>query len=359
MSYQLSTSPLSQLFADASTKDKFGKQIREVIMQYCYRTGLLPDGADDKTIDASVASLNELDEAASSWSSLQVCSLAEVAQPQKPLLGCIIFYPTYSTWVGGRLRLGLVQCDSSQQSNQQLLYSLLRSVICRALDDEDLQRIELLHPASDAAVYGPLMQLGFEDLTQTEEWHFARLDRDGLQNLAERPAKSGIAVRAGAESDCAEVMKMIHGLASFEKLQAQVRINEDQLRRDIFGERKFAQLFIAERSNSGEILGYALAFDEFWPSGRGVCLEDVFVQPAHRGKGVCSALFSAVARDSLYNRRCHFMSLCYLAWNSAAFDVYRHYGFVDITGSDSSKSNGAHFLRLSRDQFRSALGRAL
>uniref|UniRef100_A0A1I8FJP2 N-acetyltransferase domain-containing protein n=1 Tax=Macrostomum lignano TaxID=282301 RepID=A0A1I8FJP2_9PLAT len=186
-----------------------------------------------------------------------------------------------------------------QQSNQQLLYSLLRSVICRALDDEDLQRIELLHPASDAAVYGPL-------------------DRDGLQNLANRPAKSGIAVRAGAESDCAEVMKMIHGLANFEKLQAQ-----------------------------------------FWPSGRGVCLEDVFVQPAHRGKGVCSALFSAVARDSLYNRRCHFMSLCYLAWNSAALDVYRHYGFVDITGSDSSKSNGAHFLRLSRDQFRSALGQAL
>uniref|UniRef100_A0A1I8FFM4 N-acetyltransferase domain-containing protein n=1 Tax=Macrostomum lignano TaxID=282301 RepID=A0A1I8FFM4_9PLAT len=145
-------------------------------------------------------------------------------------------------------------------------------------------------------------------------------------------------------------------LKSFKLRSASMRIN---LNADIFGERKFAQLFIAECSNSGEILGYALAFDEFWPSGRGVCLEDVFVQPAHRGKGVCSALFSAVARDSLYNRRCHFMSLCYLAWNSAALDVYRHYGFVDITGSDSSKSNGAHFLRLSRDQFRSALGQAL
>ncbi|XP_075764051.1 thialysine N-epsilon-acetyltransferase-like isoform X5 [Pelodiscus sinensis] len=111
-------------------------------------------------------------------------------------------------------------------------------------------------------------------------------------------------VRPCRAEDCVEVMRMIRELAEFEKLPDQVQINDQVLREDGFANDPFYRCLVAEvppeyRSRDGHtIVGYGLYFFTYstW-KGRNIYMEDLYIMPEFRGKGIGKKLMSKIAES--------------------------------------------------------------
>ncbi len=142
-------------------------------------------------------------------------------------------------------------------------------------------------------------------------------------------------IRPATVNDVTLLRTLIRELAEFERELDFCVIEEEDLARDGFGANPKFRALIAEWD--GQPAGYAVFFGYYstW-AGAGLYLEDVFVRPQFRGKGIGMALLAEVARIALQeNRRA--MRWEVLDWNKSAVDLY--------------KSLGAEF----RDQWRSVL----
>ncbi len=102
-------------------------------------------------------------------------------------------------------------------------------------------------------------------------------------------------IRPAAPSDCAELLRLIRELAIYEKLEHQAVGTEPQLREQLFGARPAAEALVAERG--GRAVAFALYFTTFstFLCKPGIYLEDLFVEPAHRGAGIGKALLKRLA----------------------------------------------------------------
>jgi GNAT superfamily N-acetyltransferase len=100
---------------------------------------------------------------------------------------------------------------------------------------------------------------------------------------------------------------------------------EEKLRDTLFSERPAAEVIIA--SVDSEPMGFALFFHNYstFLAQRGIYLEDLFVRPAARGKGVGYALLSELARIAL-ERNCGRLEWAVLDWNELAIDFYKRIG---------------------------------
>jgi GNAT superfamily N-acetyltransferase len=100
---------------------------------------------------------------------------------------------------------------------------------------------------------------------------------------------------------------------------------EDKLRDTLFSERPSAEVIIA--SIDREPMGFALFFHNYstFLAQRGIYLEDLFVRPSARGKGVGHALLSELARIAL-ERNCGRLEWAVLDWNELAIDFYKRIG---------------------------------
>ena len=110
-------------------------------------------------------------------------------------------------------------------------------------------------------------------------------------------------IRLATESDVPAILTLIHALAVYEREPDAVQLGESELRRDGFGPRPLFECLIAD--DGGEAAGFALYFP-ISSTGRGpsLHLEDLFVQPAHRGRGIGKALMLeliAAARAQNYH----------------------------------------------------------
>ncbi len=144
-------------------------------------------------------------------------------------------------------------------------------------------------------------------------------------------------IRAATVQDAPLIYRMIRELAEFERESHLCVIEEGDLVRDGFGDDPKFSALIAEWE--GTVAGYALFFDCYstWV-GPELYLEDLYVQPEFRRKGIGMALLSEVARIALQRSRA--MRWEVLDWNQDAIALY--------------KALGAEF----RDQWKSvALGR--
>jgi GNAT superfamily N-acetyltransferase len=130
---------------------------------------------------------------------------------------------------------------------------------------------------------------------------------------------------AAGEDDLPVILELITELAVYEKLAHQVVASEADLRRYLFGERRFAEVLLAR--DGGATRGFALFFHNFSTFlGRpGIYLEDLFVRPEARGHGVGRALLTRLAALAV-ERGCGRLEWSVLDWNEPAIGFYERMG---------------------------------
>jgi GNAT superfamily N-acetyltransferase len=118
---------------------------------------------------------------------------------------------------------------------------------------------------------------------------------------------------------------LIRQLARFEKLEHEVVLTEDLVMEGLFGARPYAEARIAEED--GQPIGFALFFHTFstFLARPGLYLEDLFVLPQHRGRGVGRALLAHLAHVAA-ERGCGRLEWAVLNWNSEAIRLYERLG---------------------------------
>jgi GNAT superfamily N-acetyltransferase len=131
--------------------------------------------------------------------------------------------------------------------------------------------------------------------------------------------------------DVPELLAMITELADFERLAHEVVATEASLTEGLFGPRAAAETVIARVG--GAVAGFALYFSSFstFLGRSGVYLEDLFVRPAFRGRGVGKALLGHLARLAAA-RGCGRMEWAVLNWNRRAIGFYEALGARPVDG---------------------------
>jgi GNAT superfamily N-acetyltransferase len=126
-------------------------------------------------------------------------------------------------------------------------------------------------------------------------------------------------------ADVPLVLRFIKALAEYERMTDQVVATEESLRESLFGAHPSAEAAIA-RAN-GDPAGFAVWFYNYstFLSRPGLYLEDLFVLPECRGRGVGRALLQHLARVAV-SRGCGRMEWAVLDWNDLAIRFYRSLG---------------------------------
>jgi GNAT superfamily N-acetyltransferase len=126
-------------------------------------------------------------------------------------------------------------------------------------------------------------------------------------------------------SDVPVILGMIKALAEYEQLTHEVTATEQDLRQSLFGPRPAGEVVIAY--NGEDPIGFALFFHNFstFLGKHGLYLEDLFVVPEWRGRGVGKQLLAHVAAIA-ESRRCGRMEWAVLDWNESAIAFYRRMG---------------------------------
>jgi GNAT superfamily N-acetyltransferase len=134
-----------------------------------------------------------------------------------------------------------------------------------------------------------------------------------------------LTIRVATVDDTPTILTFIKDLAEYEKLSHEVVADEARLRATLFGSRPAAEVIIAELA--GASVGFALFFPSYstFLGKPGLYLEDLFVRPAARGKGVGRALMSALARIAVQRDYGRF-EWSVLDWNEPALQFYRSLG---------------------------------
>lgn len=134
-----------------------------------------------------------------------------------------------------------------------------------------------------------------------------------------------VTIRSATSADLGLILEFIVALAVYERLEHEVVATEAGLREALFGERPDAEVLIAEWE--GSPAGFALFFHNFstFLGRRGLYLEDLFVRPEHRGRGVGRALLARLAAIAL-ERGCGRFEWSVLDWNESAIGFYESLG---------------------------------
>jgi GNAT superfamily N-acetyltransferase len=138
-----------------------------------------------------------------------------------------------------------------------------------------------------------------------------------------------ITIRPAAPHETSLVLEFIRELARYERLEQEVSASEAELSAALFGDRRYAEVIFA--CSGGIPVGFALFFHNFSTfKGRpGIYLEDLFVRPEARGRGIGKALLAYLARTAL-ERRCARLEWAVLDWNEPSIRFYRNLGALSM-----------------------------
>ena len=111
-------------------------------------------------------------------------------------------------------------------------------------------------------------------------------------NKSEPGNATRIIIRPGTAADVRLIAEFIRSLAEFEKLEHEVTFSEDQLRRTLFGNKRHAEVMLGFMEDKPA--GFAVYYFTYstFLARPGLYLEDLFVKPQLRGKGIGTALFN-------------------------------------------------------------------
>ena len=141
---------------------------------------------------------------------------------------------------------------------------------------------------------------------------------------------SGMAIRPATREDVPVILELIRGLAEYEKLAHECVATEGAIRESLFGARPQAEVLIALAD--GMPAGFALFFPNYstFLAKPGIYLEDLFVKPAFRGRGIGKALLAHLAKLAV-ERHCGRLEWSVLDWNQ---DAIRFYGSLGAKAMD-------------------------
>ena len=141
--------------------------------------------------------------------------------------------------------------------------------------------------------------------------------------------RAGVTLRPATRDDVPLILALIRELAEYEREPDAVKADEATLAANLFGEHPGAEVVIAEAD--GRPAGFALFFHNFstWLGRRGLYLEDLFVRPEFRGRGVGQVLMAYLAKLAV-ERGCGRFEWWVLDWNAPALDFYRRLGAVPM-----------------------------
>ena len=156
---------------------------------------------------------------------------------------------------------------------------------------------------------------------------------------------SDLSIRFAQEEDIPEILKLIRELAEYEQLAHCVTATPEILRTSLFGDRRTAEVLLA--AAEGKAVGYALFFHNFstFLGKPGIYIEDIFVRPAFRNKGVGKTFFQKIAALAL-ERDCGRIEWSVLDWNQSAIDFYRAMGAHPVDGWTVYRLVESDFLRI-------------
>ncbi len=132
-------------------------------------------------------------------------------------------------------------------------------------------------------------------------------------------------IRPATAGDVSELLRLIRELAEYEKLADMAVGTEARMRESLFGARPAAEALVAERG--GRTVGFALYFTTFstFLCKPGLYLEDLFVEPEHRGSGIGRALLRRLAALAV-ERGCGRFEWRVLDWNEPSIRFYESLG---------------------------------
>ncbi|MGA7720271.1 MAG: GNAT family N-acetyltransferase [Ignavibacteriaceae bacterium] len=132
-------------------------------------------------------------------------------------------------------------------------------------------------------------------------------------------------IRNALEPDIPLILSFIKELAEYEKLSDQVKVTEELLKESLFGRKGFVEVLIAEYN--GEPAGQALFFHNFstFVGRPGIYLEDLYVRPKLRGKGIGKALLQSLI-NLAKERNCGRVEWAVLDWNKPSINFYKSIG---------------------------------
>jgi GNAT superfamily N-acetyltransferase len=134
-----------------------------------------------------------------------------------------------------------------------------------------------------------------------------------------------ITIRSATERDVPTILGFIRALAQYERLEHEVVATEESLRRTLFGARAYAEVVFACLDD--EPLGFALFFHNYstFLGKPGIYLEDLFVRPEARGRGLGKRLLTWLARTAV-ERNCGRLEWAVLDWNEPSIRFYKSLG---------------------------------
>jgi GNAT superfamily N-acetyltransferase len=162
-----------------------------------------------------------------------------------------------------------------------------------------------------------------------------------------RSGRNNVRILPAERKDIPLILSFIRKLAEYEKLLDEVVANEDTLRNSLFGPRPGAEVVLAYMDN--EPVGFAVYFQTFstFIGRSGIYLEDVFIEPAYRSKGVGTALLIYLAQLTA-QRGCARLSWAVLDWNQPAIQFYRKLGAIPLDDWTVFELSGTALERLAR-----------
>lgn len=155
----------------------------------------------------------------------------------------------------------------------------------------------------------------------------------------------GLVIRSARREDAGLIVGFIAALAEYEKLSHEARASEVDIARDLFGVDPKVFCEIAEWD--GKPVGFTLWFYTYstFQGRHGIWLEDLYVDPAMRGKGIGKALLVNLARRCVAEGLGRF-EWWVLDWNEPSIEFYKSQGGVMQDEWTKVRVDGADLLRL-------------
>lgn len=130
-----------------------------------------------------------------------------------------------------------------------------------------------------------------------------------------------INIRKAEKSDSQAILDLIKGLADYEKMTADVVATKENIEQTIFVN-QFAEVYLAEYNS--KIAGFSLFFYNYstFLAKPGIYLEDLYVKPEYRSKGIGKSLLINLAKIAA-ERNCGRLEWSVLDWNTPAIEFYK------------------------------------